>query len=263
MNGEKGMLTEGGIRVPFLVYWRGVIPGGQVYTHPVISLDVAATANALAGLPKDPVLDGVNLMPYLTGKDSDAPHDVLFWRWGGQFAVRHGDWKYLLSGDRQYLFNLGNDPEEHHDLLSQHPELVKTLRLELEQWSRTLIPAGLGESCLSKTAGNYFDFYLEGKKGPTTSPKDSVDRKNRKNGKGKGEAKVADRDEVRERLLKLFEQRDVNEDGRVTLKEFIAGRTGPTVPTLTRHFKELDHNGDGVWTRDEIASPSKLKNANE
>lgn len=267
MNGEKGMLTEGGIRTPYLVHWKGTIPGGQVYTNPVISLDVAATANALAGLPKDPALDGVDLTPYLTGKDSGAPHEVLFWRWAGQFAIRKGDWKYLMGGDRQYLFNLGNDPEEHHDLLAQHPELVKTFRSQLEQWSQTLIPAGLGESSLSKAAGNFFDFYLEGKKGPATSPKDSAHRQDRKGGKGKskakGEAKAANNNELRERSLQLFEQRDQNQDGRVTLEEFIAGRTGPTVPTLTRHFKELDRNGDGVWTKDEIASPTKSKDANE
>jgi len=78
MNGEEGMLTDGGIRVPFIVYWKGIIPGGQVYAKPVISLDVAATANAFAGLPKDPSLDGVNLVPYLTGLDAGTPHDILF-----------------------------------------------------------------------------------------------------------------------------------------------------------------------------------------
>ena len=267
MNGEKGMLTEGGIRVPFLVHWKGVIPGGQVYTNPVISLDVAATANALAGLPKDPALDGVNLMPYLTGQDSGMPHNVLFWRWGGQFAIRKGDWKYLMGGNRQYLFNLGNDPEEHHDLLAQHPEIVKTLRPQLDQWSQMLIPAGLDYLNVSQQASDYFDYYLDGKTGPARSPKDSANRKEKKRSQGKDKAKstteAKDGPEQRERLLKLFEQRDVNKDGRVTLEEFIAGRTGPTVPILTRHFKQLDRNGDGFWTKDEIESPSKAKDANE
>ena len=185
MNGEKGMLAEGGIRTPFLVHWQGVIPGGQVYSNAVISLDVAATANALAGLPQDPALDGVNLLPYLTGQKTGAPHDVLFWRWAGQFAVRKGDWKYLLGGARQYLFDLGSDPEESHDLLAQHPEMVKSLRLELEQWSQTLIPAGLGESGLSRAATGYFDYYLDGKKGPAASPRGSADRPKRKKGKAK------------------------------------------------------------------------------
>ena len=254
MNGEKGMLTEGGIRIPFIVHWKGKIPGGQVYAKPVISLDVAATANALAGLPKDPVLDGVNLMPYLTGQASGEPHDVLFWRWAGQFAVRKGDWKYLTSGTRQYLFNLADDPEEHHDLLTQHPELVQSLRPQLEQWSQTLIPAGFGDPKISAAASNYFDYYLEGKRGPAVSPKERQ--------KGKVKA-AADRGEEREKVVKLFEQREKDNDGRVTLEEFLAGRIGDTVPTLTRRFNEFDRNGDGTWTKNEIATPSKSKEANE
>ena len=62
------MLSEGGIRVPFLVHWKGKFQGGRTYDHPVMSLDVAATATELAGLPADPKLDGVNLVPYLTGE---------------------------------------------------------------------------------------------------------------------------------------------------------------------------------------------------
>jgi len=98
MNGEKGMLTEGGIRVPFVVYWKGTIPGGQIFARPVISLDVAATAVGIAGLPPDPVLDGVNLVPYLTGKAQGAPHATLYWRWIAQTAVREGKWKYTPGG---------------------------------------------------------------------------------------------------------------------------------------------------------------------
>jgi uncharacterized sulfatase len=89
MNGEKGMLTEGGIRTPFVVYWKGVIPGGQTYSHPVISLDVAATANALAKLPDDPVLDGVNLIPYLTGKNKQRQLEISD-RWRQGVSVRSG-----------------------------------------------------------------------------------------------------------------------------------------------------------------------------
>ena len=63
MNGEKGMLSEGGIREPWLAYWKGHIPAGQVYDKPVISLDIAATAVALAGLQSDPVLASKSLAP--------------------------------------------------------------------------------------------------------------------------------------------------------------------------------------------------------
>jgi arylsulfatase A-like enzyme len=192
MNGEKGMLTEGGIRTPFIVHWKGTIPGGQVYSKAVISLDVAATANALAGLPADSALDGVNLMPYLTGKNPGVPHDMLFWRWLGQFAVRKGDWKYLAGGDRQYLFNLANDPEEKHDLLAQNPELARDLRGQLKKWSEGLMPPGLGPEIPSSGQG-LFDYYLDGKKEPATSPKDSAgDSGIRKGPKAKAVADPAD-----------------------------------------------------------------------
>src|SRR5690606_4165922 len=72
--GEKGMLTEGGIRIPFIAHWASVLPAGTKYEHPVISLDIAATATTLAGLEHDERLDGVNLMPFLLGKDNEAPH---------------------------------------------------------------------------------------------------------------------------------------------------------------------------------------------
>ncbi len=168
MNGEKGMLTEGGIRVPFVVYWKGTIPGGQVYPQPVISLDMAATAVSLPGLPPDPALDGVNLVPYLTGKKKGAPHEALYWRWSGQSAVRKGKWKLLTGGGRRYLFDLEADVEEKHNLITQQPERAKELHSELLSWSQNLKPPGLGKN-ISKVAHTYFDWYLEGKRGETAS----------------------------------------------------------------------------------------------
>jgi uncharacterized sulfatase len=162
LNGGKGMLIEGGIRTPCVVQWKGTIPGGQVYSNAVITLDVAATANAVAGLPDDPVLDGVNLIPFLTGKKTGQPHEVLYWRWREQAAVRKGDWKYLTCGDRGYLFDLASDPEEKRNRLAEHPELGRELRTQLEQWSRTLMPPGLSSS--EGSAKRYYDFYLDGKR---------------------------------------------------------------------------------------------------
>jgi len=97
LNGEKGTLMEGGIRTPFLVYWKGTLPAGKVYEQPLISLDVAATAVELAGLPKAAELDGVNVIAYLTGKKIGPVHEYLYWRWVGQAAVRGGRWKLLYG----------------------------------------------------------------------------------------------------------------------------------------------------------------------
>jgi uncharacterized sulfatase len=167
MNGEKGMLTEGGIRTPFVVSWKGNIPGGQIYSQPVISLDVAATATAIAGLPHDPVFDGVNLIPYLKGENQGAPHDALYWRWLGQSAIRKGDWKYLRSDTRAYLFNMKEDFEETKNLLATKPEIAAELHAELEKWTATLMPPGicaLKSEGMSRNAANYYDWYIEGKR---------------------------------------------------------------------------------------------------
>lgn len=166
LNGEKGMLSEGGIRVPFLVSWPGTLPGGRVYHEPVWSLDVAATANALAGLPADPVLEGVNLVPFFTGEKSGAPHEELRWRWVAQSAIRRGQWKLLRGGDREYLYDLVADPEEKHDLLSSHPGVAADLRARLVSWTNELQPPGLATGPLSEVWSIYFDHYLEGKAAP-------------------------------------------------------------------------------------------------
>jgi uncharacterized sulfatase len=166
MNGEKGMLSEGGIRVPWLAYWKGTIPGGQIYDHPVTSLDVAATSIAVAGLDPDPQLDGVNLVPFLSGNEKGAPHDTLYWRWIAQSAIREGKWKLLVGGQRSYLFDLEVDPEELNDLKDKHPEVAQRLRDKLEQWAGELDPPGLTTESMAKTWEEYFDFYLEGKPAP-------------------------------------------------------------------------------------------------
>lgn len=166
LNGEKGMLTEGGIRVPFLVYWKGKIDGGRLYQHPVISLDVAATAVAMAGLPADPKLDGVDLIPYLCGDVDRAPHATLYWRWIAQSAVREGHWKYLRGGTREYLFDLDADREEKHNRLAEHPEVAVRLRAKLQQWATQLDPPGLETQPMASTWEQYFDYYLDGKPAP-------------------------------------------------------------------------------------------------
>ncbi|QGJ70442.1 Aryl-sulfate sulfohydrolase [Planctomycetales bacterium 10988] len=179
MNGEKGMLTEGGIRVPFVVYWKGTIPAGQVYEHPVISLDVAATAVSSAGLPEDSELDGVNLLPYLKGENKAAPHDHLVWRWVAQSAIRQGKWKYLQGGERDYLFDLSVDPEETKNLIGEQPELAGQLRDLLKEETQRFDPPGLATDEMSQVWELYFDFYLDGKPAPPLKPQTRVRRRNK------------------------------------------------------------------------------------
>ena len=165
LNGEKGMLSEGGMHVPFVIAWPGVIPGGQEYAHPVSALDVAATAveAASVGEPAALGLDGVNLIPFLSGEKAGPPHEALYWRWIAQSAIREGDWKLLRGGDREYLYNLAEDIEEKHNLASQEPEIVARLRAKLTEWSREMPKPGLATGAMAATWNDYFDFYLEGK----------------------------------------------------------------------------------------------------
>jgi uncharacterized sulfatase len=147
--GEKGMLTEGGIRTPFVATWPGHLPAGQVFDKPVIALDVAATAVALAGLPKDPLLDGKDLTPFLSGKNQGTPHERLFWRWGSQAAVQEYPWKLIRLGNReQLLFDVSQPDGENvkKNQFAAQPEIAARLTKALKDWSETLTPSGLPTS---------------------------------------------------------------------------------------------------------------------
>jgi len=140
LRGAKGTALEGGNRVPFVMSWPGRIPSGQQFDEPVITLDILPTFLAAAGLglPADRTLDGVDLMPYLTGLTESAPHDTLFWKmqWGA--AVRAGDWKLVRTPNGEHwLFDLDDDVSESNDLAAQHPEKVAALRRSLESWEST------------------------------------------------------------------------------------------------------------------------------
>jgi uncharacterized sulfatase len=144
--GEKGMLTDGGVRTPFVAAWPGRIPAGRVFDHPVSSLDVAATAVALAGLPHDAKLDGVNLMPFVTGENKSAPHDLLYWRWRSQAAVLEFPWKLIRLGEKErYLFDVTTPEGELKNLIGGHPDIAARLEAKLQAWSATLQPPGPAE----------------------------------------------------------------------------------------------------------------------
>ena len=143
LNGEKGMLSEGGIRVPWLMRWKGRIPAGQVIDTPVTTLDVAATSTAAAGIARPTAFEGENLLP-LAAENKPLAKRTLRWRFWSQAAARRGDWKLLKLGDRKtFLFNLAQDVGEKNDLAAKHPEIVSELEQDLRQWTLGLKPAGL------------------------------------------------------------------------------------------------------------------------
>ena len=140
LNGEKGMLSDGGIRVPYVMRWKGKIPAGQIIKTPVTSLDVAATSTAAAGIKVPEEFDGMNLLPMLQ-KGEPLPKRALTWRFWRQSAIREGDWKLLKFSDKAtYLFDLSKDPGEKTNLLEQQPEIAKKLEAQLTAWNTELCP---------------------------------------------------------------------------------------------------------------------------
>jgi arylsulfatase A-like enzyme len=152
LRGSKGDTWEGGIRVPFLVRWKGRLPAGKKYDQPVIQLDIAATALAAAEIepPLDKEIDGVDLVPHLERQQPRPPHDALYWRFGSQMAIRQGDWKLVrpARGAKEYqdiareplLFNLAADIGEQHDLAAKQPDKVAMLQAAWDRWNATLSP---------------------------------------------------------------------------------------------------------------------------
>ena len=138
LRGEKGWLYEGGIRVPFLMQWKGKVPPGTTYRQPITSLDLAATFRAATKVRPQPEqnTDGVDLIPFLSGQNKGAPHEALFWRVGDRHALRQGNWKIVRHGrgdnpDQWELYNLADDIDESDDLADASEERLNEL---LKRW---------------------------------------------------------------------------------------------------------------------------------
>ncbi len=143
LRGRKGQLYEGGVRVPFVVAWPGRLAAGDTFDAPVSSLDIFATAAALAGaVPSARPIDGIDLMPFLTGERQGAPHETLFWRVSGGhgWALRHGRWKLIGRRGGGELYDLETDAGETHNLGAERPELVQQLTGLYRSWNRDLVP---------------------------------------------------------------------------------------------------------------------------
>ncbi len=172
LRGNKGMLYEGGVRVPFVVSWPAVLPAGTDYAKPVSSLDIFATSLAAAGvpMPTDKPRDGVSLLSYLRGENNDAPHGRLFWRTTERgkrtWAARVGDDKLVwiarhpwihdteyftysretpsrdtwLSQGPAEIFDITKDPCERSDRSRAEPGRVHALVEHLAQWEAGAAP---------------------------------------------------------------------------------------------------------------------------
>jgi len=141
LSGSKSNHLEGGIRVPFVMKWPGQLDAGTNYKYPISLLDLLPTFYAAAGGKYEKIkhTDGVDLTPYVNGENNSRPHDILYWKKDVRGTIRIGDWKLMRFPDRPAeLYHLAEDEQEHNNLASQHPELVRQMYKKLFEWESTL-----------------------------------------------------------------------------------------------------------------------------
>ena len=130
LRSRKRSVYEGGHRVPGIVRWPGRIQPGTESDLTVVGSDVFPTVLAAAGLepPAGRTLDGVNLLPALSGSPIERP-EPLYWRWGGKVAYREGDWKLVADEAlaKPELYDLATDRAEAHDLADREPQRLASM----------------------------------------------------------------------------------------------------------------------------------------
>ena len=138
---QKGFLWEGGIRVPAIVRWPGVIQPGRTTEQAAITMDWTATILSAAGATADPAypLDGEDLLPVCRGARS--PYDrTLFWRAQIRDAARSGRWKYLKDPNGERLYDLARDPGEKVDLRLKNADMFAQLKARYDAWNVRMLP---------------------------------------------------------------------------------------------------------------------------
>lgn len=160
LRGHKSQTWEGGIRIPFAVQWPAAIPAGKSSDSPVIALDIFPTAMAAAGIENSPgkPLDGVDLLPFLTGKSETLPKRTLYWKSGSAWAVRDGDLKLVGGNNDQKdappaLFDLAKDVSESANLANTRPGDVKRLLALYQPWAATHQPTPWGRGSQDDESG--------------------------------------------------------------------------------------------------------------
>jgi arylsulfatase A-like enzyme len=140
LRDRKNTLWEGGIRVPMIMRWPGVLPSNRTSRQVAITMDLTATILATTGTAVPPThkLDGIDLIPHLAGRGAPVERE-LFWRRPRPFlqrAARAGRWKLVWEASHLYLFDLVTDPGEINDVTAEHEDLVRSLRARIETWEK-------------------------------------------------------------------------------------------------------------------------------
>lgn len=186
LNGMKGSFLEGGLRVPMIMHWPATIKPNQVFTKPVITLDLAPTFVALAGgtIEEETVgsgrkafqrkRDGVNLLPFILQECDQAPHEALYWRMALRgSAIRKGNWKLIQTPHHPtMLFDLSQDLSEQNNLAITMPDKVQELTTEYTLWDESLKanPMWISDNVWSKYNRKLYDhaYELQQPKGNST-----------------------------------------------------------------------------------------------
>jgi arylsulfatase A-like enzyme len=140
-SGKKGDLLEGGIRVPAIVRWPGVVPANRITKQMAITMDWTATmvASAKTDAAAEHSFDGIDLLPVIKGA-SPVIDRTFFWRIYSQDAVRDGNWKYVRDGEVRKLFDLSQDQHEQADFGNKHPEVLQRLMKAFDRWNDQMLP---------------------------------------------------------------------------------------------------------------------------
>ena len=136
-RGGKTTVLEGGIRVPMIFKWPATLPSGTTMDEMVSSLDILPTFLTAAGgsIKPSEQLTGVDLLPFLTAKREQPPHQSLMWSYTVGSAIRTGDWKLIRLPDRlPMLYHLSADMGEKHDLALEQLDRTRSMLGELGRW---------------------------------------------------------------------------------------------------------------------------------
>ena len=143
LRGIKGDFFEGGIRVPFTMQWPNKIKPGTIYDKPIIALDIFATVASAAKAEKyiKNEIDGVNLIPYLSGNKSGLPHEYLYWKNPDKDidVIRDDRYKYLRIKNDEYIFDLKNDISEESNIIDLSKPLYDRLKSQFKLWEKDMI----------------------------------------------------------------------------------------------------------------------------
>jgi arylsulfatase A-like enzyme len=143
---QKLFLWEGGIRVPAIVRWPGVIPPRRTTNQVAVTMDWTATILATTGARADTAypLDGTDLMSVCVGEREPFERTV-FWRNANYDAARMGHWKFLRENGDEHLFDLTKDPGERIDLKEKEPALFSKIQASYQEWSAKMLPRNSGQ----------------------------------------------------------------------------------------------------------------------